>query len=213
MVLEVIALAVVLLAWASPEEGWPGSGRSGGLAPGADLVPPDSLSREMDRLEAEARTLRKTLAQGHPRGAFLVVDRRNNRIYLRRGEELILDAPVSTGSGTELRETGGARRSWVFETPPGRFSILNERTDPVWTKPDWAFLESGEPVPRSLSARREYGTLGEYAMDLGDGYMIHGTLYERLLGRSVTHGCIRVGREALREIAARTGPGTQVFIF
>ena len=29
--------------------------------------------------------------------------------------------------------------------------------------------------------------------------MIHGTLYERLLGRAVSHGCIRVGRDDLRQ--------------
>jgi L,D-transpeptidase YbiS len=43
--------------------------------------------------------------------------------------------------------------------------------------------------------------------------MIHGTLYERLLGRPITHGCIRVGRDDLRFIAAAVRPGTPVYIF
>jgi L,D-transpeptidase YbiS len=43
--------------------------------------------------------------------------------------------------------------------------------------------------------------------------MIHGTLYERLLGRAVSHGCIRVGRDDLREVWAHANVGTQVFIY
>ena len=168
---------------------------------------------DLGALRAEQRELRAALATRRPRGAYVVVDRANNRIYLRRGDSVLVDAAASTGSGAILRETGGQQRSWTFDTPSGRFRILAERPDPVWTKPDWAFLEEGKPIPSLLSERREYGSLGEFALDLGDGYMIHGTLYERLLGRGVTHGCVRVGREALRTIARSTGPGSQVFIY
>ncbi len=164
-------------------------------------------------LERERRRLQAALAAHRPRGAYIVVDRGNNRIFLRKGDSLLLEGVISTGSGAVLQETTGQKRQWVFDTPAGRFTILSERPDPVWTKPDWAFLEEGKPIPTRLSERREYGSLGEYALDLGDGYMIHGTLYERLLGRSVTHGCIRVGREDLRVLVRHTGPGSQVFIF
>jgi L,D-transpeptidase YbiS len=170
-------------------------------------------AKELALLRKEQRELRAALAALRPRGAYVVVDRANNRIYLRRGDTVVVEAVVSTGSGAILRETGGQQRSWTFDTPAGRFKVLAERPDPVWTKPDWAFLEEGKPIPTRISERREYGSLGEYALDLGDGYMIHGTLYERLLGRSVTHGCVRVGRDALRTIARATGPGSQVFIY
>ena len=43
--------------------------------------------------------------------------------------------------------------------------------------------------------------------------MIHGTLYERLLGRSVTHGCIRVGFEDLKVLFDSVQVRTKVFIF
>lgn len=182
---------------------------------GSPVATPDSgeVARELATLRKEQRALRGSLQSLAPRGPYVVVDRGNNRIYLRKGDSILLEAPASTGSGTELIETVGEKRRWIFDTPGGRFKVLAERPDPIWTKPDWAFLESGEPIPTKLSERKEYGSLGEYALDLGDGYMIHGTLYERLLGRSVTHGCVRVGREALREIARRTGPGSQVFIY
>jgi L,D-transpeptidase YbiS len=83
----------------------------------------------------------------------------------------------------------------------------------VWRKPDWAFVEEGRPVPADPRERLEYGTLGEYALDLGDGYMIHGTLYEKLLGRSVSHGCVRLGRDALRQVYAATRVGSPVYVF
>ena len=183
---------------------------SGSRAPGA--APADTV-QELATLKKERAELRAAMKALQPRGAYLVVDRANNRIFLRKGDSLVVEALASTGSGVELRESSGEGRSWTFETPGGRFPVLGIRTDPVWTKPDWAFVEASEPIPTRLSERREYGTLGEYALDLGDGYMIHGTLYERLLGRSVTHGCVRVGRDALREIARNARSGMQVFIF
>jgi len=166
----------------------------------------DELRRSVDRLAA-------TLAQQAPRGRYIVIDRRNNRLWVRTADQVVHEAVVSTGSGTILRESGGKQRSWTFDTPIGRLAVLSMRRNPVWVKPDWAFLEEGEAPPKSVSDRIEKGTLGEWALDLGDGYMIHGTLYERLLGRGITHGCIRVGRDDLREIARLARPGMPVFIY
>jgi len=213
-----VALAVVALALAGAFFAWFGlhSGQElgGSEIPAGNLgESPSSTSPELASLQREQRELRARLRALGPRGTYVVVDRGNNRIFLRTRDSVAVDAPASTGSHAVLKETGGKQRTWVFETPSGRFSVLSKRKDPVWTKPDWAFLETGEPIPSRISERQEYGSLGEYALDLGDGYMIHGTLYERLLGRSVTHGCVRVGKDALRAIASRSSPGTQVFIY
>ncbi len=156
---------------------------------------------------------RTPLARRAPRESYIVIDRTNNRLFLRRGDEVRLEAVVSTGSGTVLQEATGRRRTWTFQTPLGRLKILSKRSNPPWVKPDWAFIEEGLPIPTHPSERVERGTLGEFALDLGDGYMIHGTLYERLLGRSVTHGCVRVGRDDLRVLYRSTRVGTPVFVF
>ena len=72
--------------------------------------------------------------------------------------------------------------TWMFKTPKGVFQIRGKTTSPVWKKPDWAFVEEGLPVPSvNHNSRFEYGVLGDYALSLGDGYMIHGTLYQRFL--------------------------------
>jgi L,D-transpeptidase YbiS len=101
----------------------------------------------------------------------------------------------------------------VFDTPRGAFSVISKIRNPIWKKPDWAFVEEGERFPRDPAARLEYGVLGEYALYLGDGYLIHGTLYERFIGRPVSHGCIRVGREPLREIYRATPVGAPIYIY
>jgi L,D-transpeptidase YbiS len=59
----------------------------------------------------------------------------------------------------------------------------------------------------------EEGVLGDYALAFGNGYFIHGTLYKRLLGRNVTHGCIRVGDEDLETIYKLSRLGTKIYIF
>jgi L,D-transpeptidase YbiS len=91
--------------------------------------------------------------------------------------------------------------------------VIRKAEDPVWTKPDWAFVEEGKAVPDKWSERRDYDTLGDYALYLGDGYMIHGTLYQRYLGRAITHGCIRLGDEDLERVYRSAPVGTPVLIF
>ena len=179
----------------------------------AERAHPDPADPALEPLREEVVKLEARLAAKVPRRTYIVIDRYNNRLWLRKGSEIKLEAVVSTGSGTILKESGGAERTWTFDTPPGRFEVLAERRNPIWTKPDWAFLEEGQAPPESYSERREKGSLGEWALDLGDGYMIHGTLYERLLGRNITHGCVRVGRDDLRVVAEAAVPGTQVFIY
>lgn len=207
-----VAAAVGILAGLAWMAGCPGYSLDP-WSPIAGIRADGSPGASRDSLEAAVRKHEADLRARAPRGTYVVIDRANNRLWLRRTEEITREAVVSTGSGTILREAGGQERTWTFDTPAGRFEILAERRNPVWTKPDWAFLEEGKEPPRTLSERREPGSLGEWALDLGDGYMIHGTLYERLLGRSLTHGCIRVGRDDLRAVAAAVRPGTAVYIF
>ncbi|HSG09646.1 MAG TPA: L,D-transpeptidase [Longimicrobiales bacterium] len=167
----------------------------------------------LDELRSSVEKLERSFTKQAPGGRYIVIDRSNNRLWVRSAKGVELEAVVSTGSGTVLKESGGKQRSWTFETPAGRLKVLSMRRNPVWVKPDWAFLEEGAQPPTRTSDRVDKVSLGEWALDLGDGYMIHGTLYERLLGRSLTHGCVRVGRDDLRELARLAHPGTPVIIF
>jgi L,D-transpeptidase YbiS len=183
------------------------------VAPAAEAAPATRpLSREATRLAAERERLQAALRRRVPRGPWIVIDQTHNRLRLMRGDEMVLEAPCSAGSGMVLKE-GAAGRVWVFDTPRGRFEVLSKTEKPVWKKPDWAFVEEGEPIPKDPGDRLEYGSLGEYALYFGNGYMIHGTLYERLLGRPVSHGCIRLGREPLRVVYRAAPLGTPVYIY
>jgi L,D-transpeptidase ErfK/SrfK len=175
--------------------------------------PAKPATREAARLLAERQRLETALRRKVPRGPWIVIDQTHDRLRLMRGDDLVLEAPCSAGSGMVLKEGSGGRRVWVFDTPRGRFEVLSKMENPIWRKPDWAFVEEGEPIPKNPGDRLEYGSLGEYALYFGNGYMIHGTLYERLLGRPVSHGCVRLGKDPLREVYRQAPIGTPVYIY
>jgi hypothetical protein len=162
---------------------------------------------------AERARLEAALARMVPSGTYIVIDQTHNRLYLKRGERVLLEAVCSGGSGMVLRESGGGKRTWIFDTPRGLFHVTYKTENPVWKKPDWAFVEEGKPIPSDQAERFEYGVLGKYALSFGNGYMIHGTLYERLLGRSVTHGCIRLGAGDLWKVYSKCPVGTPIYIY
>jgi lipoprotein-anchoring transpeptidase ErfK/SrfK len=154
--------------------------------------------------------LQKRLLAARPQALFILVDTASNRLYLRRGERVLLEAVCSTGSGRRL--TSGDK-SWTFQTPRGQFTISSKISNPVWRKPDWAFLEEGKAPPQDNRGRFERDVLGEYALGFGDGYFIHGTLYTRMLGRNVTHGCIRLASKDLVQLTRSVPLGTKIYIF
>jgi L,D-transpeptidase YbiS len=172
-----------------------------------------AVKQAVARLRTRERDLRARLKAAAPRGVYIVIDQTHNRLYLKRDDETLLEAVCSAGSGMVLKESGGKKREWVFDTPRGQFEVLSRSENPVWKKPDWAFVEEGEAIPKNPAERLDYGSLGEYALYFGNGFMIHGTLYERLLGRAVSHGCIRVGRDDLRKVWANTRIGTRIYIY
>ena len=158
-------------------------------------------------------TAARPVSPNTPTGKFIVIDRNENRLWLRDGDKVMLEAVVSAGAGSML-ENPAKKEDWVFDTPCGRFTVVGKRKNPVWTAPDWEFIETKQPIPTNYGERVQTGMLGEYALDLNEpGYMIHGTLYTRLLGRNVSHGCIRVGRDDLRVLWKEVPVGTPVFIY
>jgi hypothetical protein len=143
---------------------------------------------------------------------YIVINTTINRFFLYSNKKLIREGSCSTGSYKKLLTSGG--KSWTFKTPRGKFSITGKRTNPAWHKPDWAFIEEGIPVPPKNSPLRwEANVLGDYAMDLQDSYMIHGTIYKRQLGMPVTHGCVRLNDEDLEAVYSTLNIGSKVFIF
>lgn len=164
-------------------------------------------------LQIHYNSLKKQLAQFIPHQPYILVDTARNHLYVKRSQEVVLDAIASTGSGVVLDKPGESNTQWVFDTPRGEFAVQSKLTHPVWVKPDWAFIEEGLMVPKNPAERVEQGVLGDYALGFGKGYFIHGTLYTRLLGKNVTHGCIRLNDDDLKSVYQLARVGTPIMIF
>lgn len=168
--------------------------------------------KDLPRVQRNVQAVQKKIGALQPKGFYIVVDTGENRLYVKKGSEVVRQAVVSCGSGDILQDPGG-KRKWVFDTPRGEYVVKSKITNPYWVKPDWAFIEEGEPIPKNQEERVEAGSLGDYALGFGDGYFIHGTLYTRLLGRNVTHGCVRVGDDDLKEIFKIVPLGAKIYIY
>ncbi|MBK6282125.1 MAG: L,D-transpeptidase family protein [Draconibacterium sp.] len=167
---------------------------------------------ELKALNKKFDQLNKKIQRLAPGNAFLVINTTNNTFELYKNNEIIREGKCSTGSFISLEVD--STKSYLFETPKGVMTVQNKITNPVWTKPDWAFIEEGLPVPpQGHSSRREANVLGDYALKLGDGYMIHGTLYQRLIGSPVTHGCVRLLDDDLEAVYKTLPVGAKVFIY
>jgi L,D-transpeptidase ErfK/SrfK len=163
-------------------------------------------------LEKHIKKLEAKLASKTPKTPYITISTVKNEYVLYKKQKAIRSGKCSTGSYVLL--DGGAKQRWMFRTPKGEFHIHGKTTDPVWKKPDWAFVEEGLKIPSpNHSSRYEYGVLGDYALSLGDGYMLHGTLYKRYLGLAVTHGCVRLNDDDLEAIFKTLDIGSKVYIF
>jgi len=167
------------------------------VKPEAETAPPGARDNRSRILESKNAALRKKLAGLAPKGVYVVIDTANNRVYMKKDGQTVREMVASCGSGNVLEDPVGGRK-WTFETPRGEFQVRSKITNPIWIKPDWAFIEEGEPIPEKSAERAKPGEMGDYALGLGRGYFIHGTMYKRLLGRNVSHGCVRLGDEDLK---------------
>ena len=109
---------------------------------------------------------------------------------------------------------------------PGGVLLTTEGSDVVRRYPD------GRVVPYSVSEGREivangnivippFGTnqrkypdvLGTHRLNLGDGYALHGTNQPATVGRSVSHGCIRLRNADIDRLYAMVPVGTPVYVY
>jgi lipoprotein-anchoring transpeptidase ErfK/SrfK len=66
--------------------------------------------------------------------------------------------------------------------------------------------------PLGTLNRRVEGNLGSYALDLGGGYLIHGTTNQASIGEASTHGCIRVRDDDLQWLFENVPLGTRILV-
>jgi hypothetical protein len=118
-------------------------------------------------------------------------------VHLRQGQKV----PLSDGTSIEVRRAGVGRVNrfgawWPFT--PGTEIIFDGKIF----------------IPPFGTPQREIpDVLGTHKIDLGDGYLIHGTNENQSIGRPVTHGCIRLRNKDVARLFQRIDAGTPVFIF
>lgn len=67
--------------------------------------------------------------------------------------------------------------------------------------------------PLGTKNREIPGELGRYRLDMGNGYLLHGTPHEDSIGRPVTHGCVRLADEDIEWLYENLPLGTRVYIY
>ncbi len=111
--------------------------------------------------------------------AMIVIDKRNFQFYLFSSDgRLLRIGPVAIGKG---KTDVGA-----FETPVGIFPIKSKVAVADWVRPDWYFIEEGEPVPKKWEDRRVPGFF-RYKLVFNESRYIH---YAEATGGRLTHGCL-----------------------
>lgn len=119
---------------------------------------------------------------------FLFVDKSQNILVLKSGDEVIKTYRVSTGKNNS--------------TPVGNFKIISKLVNPVWFK-------AGAAVP----AESPDNVLGSRWMGFDlPGYGIHGTIQPETIGQQVTEGCVRMSNQDAEELYAIVPLGTEVTI-
>ncbi len=69
-------------------------------------------------------------------------------------------------------------------------------------------------IPPVGTRQRQFpDVLGTHRLNLGDGYALHGTQQVRLLGQSVSHGCVRLHNDDISRLYQMASVGDEVIIY
>jgi L,D-transpeptidase ErfK/SrfK len=139
---------------------------------------------------------RFVLPEGEARG--LVINVPEQRLYdftAPRGPRVY---PVAVGDAED-------------PTPLGSFRVGEKRVRPAWSVPESIRAERPE-LPRVV-APGPRNPLGSRWMTIGSTtYGIHGTNNRWSIGRTATHGCVRLYEDDMRELFDRVPSGTPIRI-
>jgi L,D-transpeptidase ErfK/SrfK len=143
-------------------------------------------------------------------GRHLVLHRSRRQLLLIEQGRLLNRYPVAVGM------TG-------WDTPAGTFRVLNKVSDPSWAHPQTGEVVTGEDPKNPLGSRwigfykdcfGRKGFDGERMLDIKGcttaGF--HGTPHRWTIGHAVSHGCVRLFDEDIRDLFDRVRTGTPVTI-
>jgi hypothetical protein len=97
-------------------------------------------------------------------GLRVVVQLDVRELAVLDGADTLLVAPVAIGRDTTIRY---GTRTWSFDTPRGKRTVLGKKENPVWVPPDWHYVEVAARKKLKLS----YLSAGK-PMSLGGGQFL-----------------------------------------
>jgi lipoprotein-anchoring transpeptidase ErfK/SrfK len=99
-----------------------------------------------------------------------------------------------------------------YATPTGRFEVEEKVEDPEFVQFDWddpgRELGRIEPGPRNPLGVRWIGFTWAHGWRIG----FHGTPQPELLGKAVSHGCVRMRNADVMDLYGRVQVGTPVIV-
>ena len=179
----------------------------------------------------------RTLVFRTPIGKFRVRSKEENPIWIppdwhyvetarKSGLTVVRLNPgqaIDADTGAAAKQTGGGVWDWVGESG-GSERVLEVKNNTVVEAfhgierelPPGAMIRAGKTLvipPIGTPQRRYDGVLGAYRLNLGDGYALHGTQATAELGRSVSHGCVRLGDADIARLYKMANVGDEVIIY
>ena len=155
-----------------------------------------------------------------------------------RGRRRVLNKvvnPVWTVPDWQYYEEAAGKNLQVVQVKPGvRYDIADgymkyvelrngkvgwvNKNDNFYAPDGQHFIEFAGKLfvpPAGSTQLRVHGALGPYALNMGDGYLLHGTndFDEDSIGRAVSHGCVRLNNDELTRLYSIVPSGTPVYIF
>jgi hypothetical protein len=130
-------------------------------------------------------------------GKVIAVDKTDHRLTLYSNMEVEKTYPVACGMS-------------AWPTPSGTFKITSKMRWPTWVNPGTSWADSMPPIIPAGPGN----PLGSRALATSaSGVLIHGTYSSWSIGRSVSHGCIRMYIKDSEDIFERVEVGTPVLIY
>lgn len=154
-----------------------------------------------------------------PRGRLAVVSRETDPVWIPPDWYYVEEA-VRRGLGIvrlnrnePLRDKSGTTLSVVGSDVVRR--VRNGSPTPIPVSEGREIVFGGNLVipPFGTNQRKYLGVLGTHRLNLGDGYALHGTNKPETIGRSVSHGCVRLSNEDIAWLYDNVPVGTPVFIY
>lgn len=154
---------------------------------------PTKTAEGSGRIMLASKAARERVSSTKAKNFQLVVKLSERRVYLYSDGKLKAKYAIAVG-----------QPGW--ETPTGNFKVLHMRRRPVWRQPI-----TGEIIaagPDNPLGDRWIGFWSNGRHQIG----FHGTNTEQLVGKPVSHGCLRMRNQDIREMYEQVSEGTPVIV-